>query len=222
MRHYLALIVFFSGLAYGEEPLRISDLRLSVAAGKLNDYQADYSYTSGYDSYFNSGRASSNEGPQSLRVIRLNYTSGAIKDKGGLLFGIGFQHLSASDTVAGEAYDATANGLQGKIAYGMRLGDSAHFELGPFIGAGLIEVEDADLTSSLQVDRATGSGTYMQLGMEAGVYVALMQRLVLGVFVSADYTYAKWDTRFSKTGGRYSATADWSTLLGGVSMGFRF
>lgn len=222
MRFHLALVVVFSGSVFCADPLPISDLRLSVATGKLNDYNADYTYTSGYNSYFNSGRASSNDAPQTLSVLRLNYTSGLIKDNGGLLFGIGFQRLSSSEEIVGETFDYTANGLQGKVAYGKRLGDNAHFEIGPFIGAGVTSVDGVDLTSSLEIDRATGNGTYMQLGLEAGVYVALVQRLVLGVFVSVDYTFANWDTRFSKTGGSYTASADWSTLLGGLSIGFRF
>ena len=222
MRSHLIFAFAFSTSVFCADPLKVSDLRLSVAAGKMNNYNSAYSYTEGSNSYYSSGRATSNEAPQTLRVFRLIYTRGLIKDKGGLLFGVGFQHFSSSETYDGEKFDSNATGLQGKVAYGMRLGDNAHFELGPFVGAGLIEVEDADITSGLQVDRATGDGTFMQLGMEAGAYVALMQHLVLGMFVSVDYTFANWDARFPKTGGTYSASADWSAVLGGVSMGFRF
>lgn len=222
MRFHLALVVVFSSSVFCADPLRISDLRLSVAAGKLNDYNADYTYTSGYNSYFNSGRASSNDAPQNLGVLRLMYTSGLIKDNGGLLFGFGFQHLSASEEFDGETFDSTAIGMQGKIAYGRRLGDNTHFEIGPFVGGGFISVEDVDLTSGLQIIRETGDGTYMQLGLEAGVYIALVKHLVLGVFVSVDYTFADWETHFPTTGGSYTASADWNTFLGGASVGFRF
>ena len=101
MRYHLIFVFAFSTSVFCADPLKVSDLRLSVAAGKMNNYNSAYSYSEYNNSYYNSGRATSNEAPQTLRVFRLIYTSGLIKDKGGLLFGVGFQHFSLSDTYDG-------------------------------------------------------------------------------------------------------------------------
>lgn len=210
------------GAAFGAEPLRIADLRFSVAGGKLGGYDANYTYTAGANSFFGSGFDSSTETPGNLHAYRLGYTGGTIDEKGGALFGISIQRLSVSQDSSIGTFDAIATGLQFKLAYGARLGENAHFEIGPFAGVGLVKVDDVDLTASRQLDYETCDGTYVQFGVELGAYVALEKRFVLGLFASIDSTFAKWDTTFAKTGGKISADADWMTLLVGAAVGIRF
>lgn len=202
--------------------LQVSDLRIEIGRGEVSGYEATYRYKQGSDSMFATQTLTVDEydGDAPFAISAL-YSRGLL-DPVGFVWAAGVEYQGSSDDIDGESYDTALIGAKVRGGIGWTPAPLWRIEATAEGHLGHMRVDDADMTSNGDLDRATADGAYTALGLQIGAGYAIKGKWELGVSLRALWYSASTEADFDQTGGSYEADITWTYLSAAITGGYRF
>lgn len=220
---FLLLPTLALGIPLQAVEMQVRDIRLEVGTGDILNYEAEYRYTSGSNSLFatQTVRSSDYDGDNPA-FISIMYERANLREHGGFIWGLGGEYGWSSEDVVGETFDSYSIGIKGRAGWAFALSEVVHLEITAEGQVGIVSIEDADVTASSQLDRATADGNYSSLGVHLGGYWHIKNGWLVGVSLRGLGVQMNTEANFDRTGGSYQGDISYQFWTVAASGGYRF
>lgn len=222
MRPLLLSLLSLLSLPLLAADLQVRDIRIEIGRGEVSDFDGEIRYRSGPNSMFASETLTDDEWDgDSPFFLSALYTRGNL-DPVGFVWAVGIEYQGSSTEVVGETFDTDLVGAKGRAGVGWTPAPLWRVEATAEGHLGYVRSEDADVTSSGEIDRSDATGVYSAIGLQIGAGYVFKGKWDVGVSLRAMRYSAQLDADFGVTGGSYEADISWVYLSAAVTGGYRF